>query len=102
MLMSEPVVRVPVDQLRQVFELLIRHVGGESSSELAISRDYFWSIPSPARYDVYKEPGELTIGQVSESWANLQGMLEDDSKVLGFGFVWLADVLRAIGDDAVG
>jgi hypothetical protein len=25
---------------------------------------------------------------------------EDESKVLGYGFVWLADVLRAIGDEA--
>lgn len=99
--MSEPVVRVSVDQLRQVFDLLMRHVAG-SESDLGVSRDYFWSIPSPGKYDVYNEPGELTIGQVSESWANLQGMLEDESKTLGFGFVWLAEVLSAIGDDAVG
>jgi hypothetical protein len=78
------------------------HIDGAPSSELAVSRDHFWSIPSPARYDVYTEPGQLTIGQVSESWADLLGMLEDDSKALGYGLVWLADVLRAIGDEAIG
>ena len=45
---------------------------------------------------------EFTIGQVSESWENLRGMLEDRSKALGYGLVWLADVLRAIGDEEVG
>lgn len=100
--MSEPSVRIPVDQLRQVFELLVAHVATDGATDLPVSRDYFWSIPSPERYDVYNEPSQLTIGQVSESWANLRGMLEDDSKALGYGLVWLADVLRAIGDEAVG
>lgn len=92
--------RVPVDQLRRVFELLIAHATDGTSLE--ISNDYFWSIPSPERYDVYARPGELTIGQVSEAWENLQGMLEDESKVLGYGLVWLAEVLRAAGDEATG
>ena len=65
--MSEPVVRIPVDELRRVFELLVAHAAGKSATELPVDRDYFWSIPNPERYDVYNEPSELTIGQVSES-----------------------------------
>lgn len=100
--MSEPVVRVPVDQLRRVFELLVAHTIKNAGTELTVSMDYFWSMPAPERYDVYTEPSEFTIGQVSESWENLKVMLEDESKVLGYGLVWLADVLRAVGDEAVG
>lgn len=100
--MSEPVVQVKVDELRRVFELLMAHIAKSGDGRLATSRDYFWSIPAADRYDVYKEPNEFTIGQVSESWDNLRGMLEGRSEALGYGLVWLADVLRAIGDEAVG
>ncbi len=99
--MPEAVVQVSVEQLRHVFDRLLTHVVG-AAPDVAVSKDYFWSIPSPARYDVYAEPGELTIGQVSEAWAALQGMLEDETKMLGYGLVWLSEVLRAIGDEAVG
>jgi len=56
----------------------------------------FWSIPPDALYDVYQEPPELTIGQLTESWDNLRRLGEDEP---GFGLdlVWLSDVLRAIG-----
>lgn len=100
--MSEPVVRVPVDQLRRVFELLVAHAEKSGGTELSVSKDYFWSIPVPGRYDVHTEPLEFTIGQVSESWDNLKTTMDDESKVLGYGLVWLADVLRAMGDEAVG
>jgi hypothetical protein len=100
--MSEPVVQLQVDELRRVFELLMAHITKSGDGRLATSRDYFWSIPAPDRYDVYKEPNEFTIGQVSEAWENLRGMLEGRSEALGYGLVWLADVLRAIGDEEVG
>jgi hypothetical protein len=100
--MSEPVVRIPVDQLRRVFDLLIAHVAERSGTEFTVSNDYFWSIPAPERYDVYKQPSELTIGQVSESWGNISELPDDESKTLGYGLVWLAEVLHAIGDEALG
>lgn len=98
--MSEPT-RIPVNELRQVFELLLSHVAGDRN-ELSVQRDYFWSIPSDAVHDVYQQPAELTIGQVSESWDNLTGMLKPDPAVVGYGLVWLAEVLRAIGDEHPG
>ena len=57
--MPEPIVRVQVDELRQVFELLMAHVAKNIADQLATSRDYFWSIPASDRYDVYKEPSEV-------------------------------------------
>jgi hypothetical protein len=100
--MSEPTVVVELDKLRAVFDLLLKHIAARGGNEIAIDKDYFWSIPSPELYDVYNKPADLTIGQVTDSWKNLREMLDDESKAVGYGLVWLADVLRAMGDEAVG
>src|SRR4029450_2259796 len=100
--MTESRICIPTGELRRVFEILLTHVARGSEDELAIGKDYFWSVPSPAMYEVHTEPNALTIGRVSESWGNLEAMLQDESKLIGYGLVWLADVLRALGDHAVG
>ncbi|MDX6740732.1 hypothetical protein [Actinocorallia sp. A-T 12471] len=89
---------VSISELRQVFEHLIDFVDSHSPSGVVIvERDGFWSIPV-IEDDVYEGPPEPTIGMVSESWENLQSMIGGD-RVVGYGLVWLSDVLRAIGKE---
>ncbi|MFF2075039.1 hypothetical protein ACFVXG_09785 [Kitasatospora sp. NPDC058162] len=94
---NEPV-RVPLDQVRDSFEVLMRHVEARvAGGDVALANDLFWAVPPRAMYDVTSEPGELTIGQVSESWDHLRDLLADQDRAVGHHLVWLADVLRAIG-----
>lgn len=97
--MSDPVTVIPVQQLRQAFELLIGYVESTAGPSLVVHGDPFWAIPQESRYDVYSEPRELTIGSVSESWSSLKDMIDHEDRVVGYGLIWLADVLRAIGDE---
>ncbi|MEV6670522.1 hypothetical protein [Streptomyces sp. NPDC051162] len=48
------------------------------------------------------EPKTLTIGQLSESWQHLEDLLAHQDGALGYHLVWLADIIRAIGQDATG
>jgi hypothetical protein len=97
--MSEAPTRISIEKLRQVFDLLMSHVVRVSGSEIELSKDAFWSIPAGAVYDVYAEPQELTIGMISESWSHLEAMADSEINVVGYGLVWLAEVLRVIGDE---
>ncbi|MGW1492732.1 hypothetical protein [Streptomyces sp. NPDC002402] len=98
--MSEPSIQIPVDKLREAFDVLLNHVAQGSGRYVTVHKDAFWSIPAAMAYDVYSEPQELTIGMISESWRNLEAMTENDARVVGYGLVWLAEVLRAVGDEA--
>ncbi|MFF5447107.1 hypothetical protein [Streptomyces sp. NPDC012888] len=97
---SEPL-QIPLDQLRSAFELALQHIDAADDGSVAtLDHDYFWSIPADELYDVANEPRTMTIGQVSESWQHLENLLHNPDRAVGHHLVWLADVLRAIGQGA--
>jgi hypothetical protein len=93
---SEPFL-IPVEDLRRVAERLLDHVRSAEGDVVELHEDMFWSIPPDALYDVYQQPPELTIGQLTESWDNLGKLMHDGEQPAGLDLVWLSDVLRAIG-----
>ncbi|MEO6086701.1 MAG: hypothetical protein ABIQ18_26665 [Umezawaea sp.] len=94
-------VEIPLADVRRACELLIAHVERHGGS-VTVEHDYFWSVPLESAYDVDAEPADLTIGQVTESWEHVRTMLDDESRTVGYGLVWLADVLRAVGHGTTG
>ncbi|WP_328670112.1 hypothetical protein OG905_15710 [Streptomyces sp. NBC_00322] len=96
---GEPLV-VSIAELRESFDVLLRHVEAVTAGDAVIlDKDYFWSVPPDELYDVYTEPDDLTIGQLSESWQHLRDLRADQDRATANHLVWLADVLRAIGQD---
>jgi hypothetical protein len=92
------VIEVSVEDLKRAVSLLLDRVADDGV--LRIDHEAFWSVPAPAAYDVYREPSDLTIGMVSESWENIAGIIRDPDNAVDYGLVWVAEVLRAAGDEA--
>ncbi|MFC8039445.1 hypothetical protein ACFUOZ_08835 [Paenarthrobacter sp. NPDC057355] len=88
-------------ELREVFDVLMRHVEERHGSTIDVGVDYFWSIPPDAIYDVYDQPTELTIGQLTESLDNIRRVAADPDRAISYALVWLGDVLRATGHKLV-
>lgn len=96
--MSEPL-RISVHQLRTAFETLLSRLADTEGETIALECDYFWAVPPNELYNVYEQPQELAIGQLSESWQNIEKLLEDNSTAIPHHLVWLADILRALGHE---
>ena len=69
---------------------------------VAISVDYYWSIPREQRLDVTKEPTEHTLGQLSDDLSELTRIDDDEAEVISYALVWLSSVLRELGETTVG
>ncbi|MEU8678697.1 hypothetical protein [Streptomyces sp. NPDC048560] len=95
---GEPV-QIPIDQLRRAWDVALRHLEASAGPTVTLKEDLFWSVPADELYDVGVEPQALTIGQLSESWQHLEDLLADKDRAVGYHLVWLADVIRAIGQD---
>src|SRR5688572_16223825 len=83
-------------ELREVFERLITHLEHTRGGSVTLREDYFYSLPFPEIYDVTKGPPSPTIGQLTESWTNLQRTQDIDSTVT-FELTWLGDLLKVLG-----
>jgi hypothetical protein len=95
---SSATLRISVDELRQIADLLLDYVTSRHGESMDLERSHFWSVPVMESFDLADQP-DLTVGSIAESWGHLTDMRTDGSKVVGYGLVWLADALRAIASE---
>ncbi|WP_328489991.1 hypothetical protein [Streptomyces zaomyceticus] len=95
---AEPV-QIPIDQLRRALDVALRHIEASAGPTVTLREDLFWSVSADELYSVDSEPLALTIGQLSESWQHVEDLLARQDRAVGYHLVWLADVMRAIGQD---
>lgn len=87
--------KISADELQRVIQILAENLSRQP--EINVGEDYYWEIPESARYNPYKKPDELTLGQLSDDWSELRKLLTQDRQPVGLDFVWLASILRKIG-----
>jgi hypothetical protein len=92
--------QIPLEQLRAAADALFSHLEDKGIDLVTISEDYYWDVPMAIRYDRYEEPSEHTIGQLSDDINELNRMLAGTRPTVGYGLVWLAAILRRIGETA--
>jgi hypothetical protein len=93
--------KVRVDELRQLTEILFTHLEAEGRQEFDIDDDYYWVIPSEQRYNPLEAPKELTLGQLTDEWEWLSQVRQGQSEPIAYHLVWLSSVLCRVGEKIV-
>ena len=89
-------------ELRRAAEVLLRHMEESGQSSIRLDDDYYWSVPTDSRFDVYGEPPELGIGRLFEDIEHVRAIVSGKEEPLGYGLVWLSAIFLAAGERAVG
>jgi hypothetical protein len=92
--------RISVKDLRQATDRLMSHLEARGDS-VELAHDFYWAVPRDARYDAYREPKDLTVGQITDDWAELRKIGSGAGEPLAYALVWLGAVLTAVGDTVV-
>lgn len=91
---------VKIDELRSIANALFSHLENDGAKSLTLSVDYYWDVPEDTRYDSYEKPRELTLGQLTDDMTELTRMLNGERPMVAYGLVWLAAILRRVGETA--
>lgn len=81
-----------------IFQYL-RDIGVDS---VDLEEDFYWDIDKEQRYDPYKEPTEMDLGQLSDDWEEIKGIASGDRTPIGYSLVWVAALYRYIGETTPG
>lgn len=93
---------IELSELRAIISKEIDNLERMGYDPIEIPVDYYWNIPKELLYDPYKEPHTFDVGQLSFDWQELKNTLRGKRDPLTYHFVWLAAILRAIGEHTVG
>lgn len=87
--------------LRSLIGAIVDAIEIRYGDQITLHDEPYWSIPAEQRTDVYSNPRDLTIGQLSDSIRNLENLRDEPA---GFApavhLADLAEVLRSIANAA--
>jgi hypothetical protein len=92
---------ITLAELRAVSDKLFTHLENRGYTSVDLTVDYYWDFAKQQRYDPYQEPTEFSLGQLSDDWTELQKIQSGEASTIAYALVWLASVLRAVGEEVV-
>jgi hypothetical protein len=94
--------QITINDLESYTQVLFEHLRQLHGTQIDIPYEYYWSIPADMKYDPYKRPSEMTLGQISFDVANLNDVLSGAIPATTYDLSWLAAILNAIADSQLG
>jgi hypothetical protein len=90
--------KLSIDDLKQYWDLLYSHLQELDVQVIELEYDYYWDVQFPSRYQIYEQPINLPLGQLTHDVEVLNQMFQGESNLVLYNFVHLSAILRMIGE----
>lgn len=90
--------KITTDELRRATNTLFDYLDRTGQREFEIDDDFYWVIAEEERYAPYVEPKTLLMGQLSDDVEEVKRIADGSGTPVGRALVWLAAVLRRVGE----
>jgi hypothetical protein len=91
--------QMDIDTLERAFQLIFSHLREIQINSVEVDKDFYWDISSDERYDPYQDPKDLSLGQLSSDWEEIQKIASGEKKPTVYTLVWLSSLLRFLGEN---
>ena len=91
--------QISVTNLRNAVEKTLDHLEESGLTHIDIDEDFYWNIVIEQLYDPCKKPTELDLGQLSDNIEEVEKISSGESEPVGYALVWIAAILRYIGEN---
>lgn len=91
-------VKVDVGQVKRVVSRLLDAVIESNGNDIELLEDEYWCILGRERFEIYEQPGELGVGQLSDVVAEVVAGDSDPSRLSSLDLIRVGELLVALGD----
>jgi len=93
--------KITTAELRRAVDRLLGEFETHGVTEWDIDADFYWDVPSDARYQPYDTPKDLTVGQLTDDIERVKGIAAGTDVPVPPGLVWVASILRLAGEQGL-
>jgi hypothetical protein len=90
--------KITTDELRRASNALFDYLDRTEQREFEIDEDFYWVVAEEERYAPYVEPKTWLMGQLSDDVGEIKRIANGSGVPVGRALVWLAAVLRRVGE----
>ena len=92
--------QIEIEELEKAAHILFKHLKDNNINSIDLSEDYYWDFSPSVRYDTAQTPGETDreAGQLFDDLKDIYSVASGEQPPINYGFVWLAAILRFIGE----
>ncbi|MBE9064063.1 hypothetical protein [cf. Phormidesmis sp. LEGE 11477] len=92
---------VELKEIENALQSIFSHLYSSGMNSVEIGKDFYWHIPKADRYEPYEQPSNFTMGQLSSDLENLNKISSGDEQPLAYSLIWVASILRYLGEEVV-
>lgn len=93
--------KIHMDKLKRITDKIFQHFKDLDINIVELQHDFYWNIPKEKLYDTYDKPETFDMGQLEDDLNELIKIEGGQAEPIGYAFVWLASIYRAIGEEVV-
>jgi len=93
--------KIEIKKLEKINKIIFKHLESIGVSEIEVHDDMYWNISKECLYNPYKQPGDFTLGQLTDDYQKLLAIVNNEKEVISYALVWLASIYRALGEKIV-
>lgn len=93
--------KIKIKGIESAMSSIINKLLDSGLHEIEIEEDFYWIIQKKDIYNPYKQPSNLTLGQLSSDWENVQKISSGENPPISYGLVWISSIARNIGEKIV-
>lgn len=89
---------VELETLEETTKKIFNHLKKIGIKSIELDKDFYWNIPYDQKYDPYKKPIDLDLGQLSDDLQELQAIHAKEVEPSGHALVALGSIIQFIGE----